>query len=149
VPVEPADPTPPPTPAGGLDAAALRRLWPEVLDVVKQTSRRTRALLDNAQITDVAGEQITLSAPTALAKMIAEDSNTSALREALTKVVGGQWKVAVSGAAAPTSSAAEPDPDPREDEDDTASGKPAEPVDPEAEALKLLREQLDARPLDG
>jgi DNA polymerase-3 subunit gamma/tau len=149
VPVEPADPTPPPTPAGGLDAAALRRLWPEVLDVVKQTSRRTRALLDNAQITDVAGEQITLSAPTALAKMIAEDSNTSALREALTKVVGGQWKVAVSGAAAPTSSAAEPEPDPREDEDDTASGKPAEPVDPEAEALKLLREQLDARPIDG
>jgi DNA polymerase-3 subunit gamma/tau len=137
--------------AGALDAAALRRLWPEVLDVVKQSSRRTRALLDNAQIIDVTGEQVSLSAPTALAKMISEESNTSALRAALTKVVGGEWKIAVSGAA--PVAAAEPataEPDPRDDDDDAASTRPeGEPVDPEAEALRLLREQFDARPLDG
>src|SRR5581483_1849717 len=89
----PAEAAPEPAPAsapGALDSAALRRLWPEVLDVVKQGSRRTRALLDNAQITEVAGERVTLSAPTALAKMISEDSNTAALRTALTKVVGGK-----------------------------------------------------------
>ena len=65
---------------GELDAAALRRLWPEVLEIVKQASRRTRALLDNAQITDGGGELVTLAAPRALARMIAEDSNTSVLR---------------------------------------------------------------------
>jgi DNA polymerase-3 subunit gamma/tau len=139
-----------PAAAGALDAAALRRLWPEVLDVVKQASRRTRALLDNAQITEVVGERITLAAPAALAKMIAEDSNTLALREALTKVVGGKWKVAVSGAApAAAEPAAEADPREEFDESSAEPATPAAPVDPEAEALKLLREQLDARPLDS
>ena len=162
---EPAATAPEPVetaPVGELDAAALRRLWPETLEVVKQASRRTRALLDNAQITEVAGELVTLSAPGALAKMIAEDSNTSVLRAALTKVVGGEWKVAVSGAA--PAAAPEPaqrgrgaEPDPRDDADfdpgpsderATVADSTAAP-DPETEALKLLRDQLGARPLDG
>jgi DNA polymerase-3 subunit gamma/tau len=139
-------------PAGALDTAALRRLWPEVLDVVRQASRRTRALLDNAQIIEMSGDQVRLSAPAALAKMIAEDSNTSALRAALTKVVGGKWKIAVSGApsaAGPETAAAEPDP--RDEDDDPAGARrgTGEPVDAETEALRLLREQFDARPLDG
>ena len=40
---------------GELDATALRRIWPDVLEVVKRSSRRTRALLDNAQITAAQG----------------------------------------------------------------------------------------------
>jgi DNA polymerase-3 subunit gamma/tau len=136
--------------AGALDAAALRRLWPEVLDVVKQSSRRTRALLDNAQITDVTGEQVSLSAPAALAKMISEESNTSALRAALTKVVGGEWKIAISGAMSAAAAETAIEPDPRADDDDPPGTRPAgEPVDSEAEALRLLREQFDARPFDG
>jgi DNA polymerase-3 subunit gamma/tau len=164
--------TPPPAPAaaapspaepGALDAAALRRIWPEVLEVVKQTSRRTRALLDNAQIVDVAGELVNLSAPPKLAKMIAEDSNTSVLRAALTKVVGGEWKIGVEGGAAvpPTAEAPAarppagtipppPEPDPRDDEDyePASRGAAAPRVDPEAEAIKLLTTEFDARPLD-
>ena len=124
----------------------MRRLWPDVLDVVKQGSRRTRALLDNAQITDVTGERVTLSAPTALAKMISEDSNTAALRSALTKVVGGKWTVAVSGAA-PAASEQPAEDDPREETDEPATS--SAPADPETEALKLLRDKLDARPLDS
>ncbi|SDJ53250.1 DNA polymerase III, tau subunit [Frankineae bacterium MT45] len=81
---------------GALDATAIRRLWPQLLDVVKQSSRRTRALLDNAQVGDVKGQIVVLTAPSAtLAKMISDDSNTSVLRAALTAEVGGAWKVEV------------------------------------------------------
>jgi DNA polymerase-3 subunit gamma/tau len=141
---------------GALDAAALRRLWPEVLEIVKQASRRTRALLDNAQISGVAGELVTLSAPKALAKMIADDSNTSVLRAALTKIVGGEWKVTVEGGANGAAEAtsgrtpAEPEPDPRDEPDYQAAPAPAAaPADAETAAMRLLQDQLDARPLDG
>ena len=113
----------------------LRRLWPEVLEVVKEASRRTRALLDNAQITAVDGELVSLGAPAALAKMIAEDSNTSACAAALTKVVGGEWRVAVDGPApggrdgcAQRGRAARgsaPEPDPRDDADFEADARPS------------------------
>jgi DNA polymerase-3 subunit gamma/tau len=157
-----------------LDAAALRRLWPEVLDIVKQSSRRTRALLDNAQITTVDGELVTLAAPTVLAKMIADDSNTTVLRQALTQVVGGNWRITVDGGATPQPEPAPDDdaaaapaapgspaasrpapraaapvaaePDPRDDTDPDEPG--ARPADPETEALNLLRAELGARPVE-
>jgi DNA polymerase III subunit gamma/tau len=162
---EPAAPAPPePAPAassGGLDATALRRLWPEVLEIVKQSSRRARALLDNAQITAVDGEQVTLSAPAALARMIADDSNTTILRAALTKAVGGSWRVLVEpqGAATPGQAAArtpdapaptrEPEPDPRDDVDYEPAGVAPAAADPETEAVKLLQNELGARPIEG
>ncbi|SOD71825.1 DNA polymerase III tau subunit [Jatrophihabitans sp. GAS493] len=100
-----ADPAPSATPTadaatavapGALDATAIRRLWPQLLDVVKQSSRRTRALLDNAQVGDVKGDVVVLTAPSAtLAKMISDDSNTSVLRAALTAEIGGKWTVEV------------------------------------------------------
>ncbi len=144
---------------GELDAAALRRLWPEVLDVVKQSSRRTRALLDNAQVIAAAGDLITLSAPAALAKMLSEESNTSMLRTALTKVVGGTWRVTVDGSGAmggqPATPVAagppahQPEPDPRDETDPReAASAAAVPADPETEALRLLQDQLGARPVD-
>ncbi len=153
-----------PAPAGdpsALDGAALRRLWPETLEVVKQASRRTRALLDNAQITEVDGATVHLAAPAALAKMIAEDSNTAALRAALTQVVGGEWQIVVDGAASAPRGAApaatpdtpahrlapEPEPDPRDDADFAPSADVGR-TDPETEAIKLLTSELGARPLE-
>jgi DNA polymerase-3 subunit gamma/tau len=155
---------------GALDAAALRRLWSEILDVVKRTSRRTRALLDSAQIVVVDRDLVQLSAPAALARMIADPSNTAALARALTDVVGGEWRVeviaadeaarsdgtarhqAANGAGTPST---QPEVDPGEDADevDDAAGLSAVtpgpvPTDPEAEALKLLEQQLGARPLE-
>jgi DNA polymerase-3 subunit gamma/tau len=159
----PAAPAPEPVATGApgeLDAAALRRLWPEVLDIVKLSSRRTRALLDNAQITTTVGDLITLAAPAALAKMLADDSNTSVLRAALTKVVGGTWRVEVdgSGNTGPQSSeptapddaplARGPEPDPRDDTEADEPGEPAAVIDPEAQALRLLGDRLGARPVD-
>jgi DNA polymerase-3 subunit gamma/tau len=139
---------------GVLDATALRRLWPEVLEIVKQGSRRTRALLDNAQIVEVAGELVTLAAPNALARMISEDSNTGTLRQALTKVVGGQWRVDIRpengdvpapGRGQPP---ATPDPDPRDDTEPESQSTRAPAVDPESEAMRLLQDQLGAKPLE-
>ena len=118
---------------GQLDATALRRLWPEVLETVKQSSRRTRALLDNAQITDAVGELVTLGAPSALARMIADDSNTSVLRQALTKVVGGSGASMSNRRTArrprprrqlPASASAVPEPDPRDDTDPESDASP-------------------------
>jgi DNA polymerase-3 subunit gamma/tau len=153
---EPPAAQPPPPAAGGLDAAALRRVWPEVLEVVKQASRRARALLDNAQIVDVAGELVHLSAPAALARMIADESNTSILREALTRVVGGTWRVDVrpEGAApargaGPPATPPPPEPDPRDDTEPEPPGDRPGTVDPDAEALRLLQSELGARPIEG
>ena len=68
--------------------------------VVKVASRRTRALLDNAQVHRRRRRDVTLSAPGALAKMIAEDSNTTVLQRGAHGVVGGEWLIAVDDAAA-------------------------------------------------
>ena len=153
-----AEPTPaaaaPASPPGALDAAAVRRIWPEVLEAVKGASRRTKALLDNAQVTGVVGEVVKLSAPGALAKMIAEESNLSVLRSALTKVVGGDWQVAVesgtNGASDAPDAASAVEPDPRDEPDyQPPAAQIAGPVDPEADAVRLIQDQLDARPLDG
>jgi DNA polymerase III subunit gamma/tau len=147
---------PDPKPASGaIDAAALRRLWPDVLEVVKQSSRRTRALLDNAQVSSVDGNRLTVSAATApLAKMISEDGNVELLRTALASIVGGAWEVdvAMSGGnarAGPT------EPDPRDQSGDgsdyptdAADTPEAQLADPEAEALSLLRSTLGVRPID-
>jgi DNA polymerase-3 subunit gamma/tau len=103
--------------------------------------------------------------------MIAEESNTSLLRAALTQVLGGSWQISVepggpgggsssgatepsgptgsdgeserSGGSRPRSGRSPAEPDPRDDTDETAPG-----LDPEAEALKLLQDQLGARPVD-
>ena len=135
-----------------------------MLEIVKQRSRRTRALLDNAQIIGSDGSTITLAAPAALAKMIAEDSNTTVLRDALTQEIGGSWQVAVEvGAGAPeplpgtrpqAGGATEasrpqraPEPDPRDDLDESEDVASA-PSDPEADAMKLLQDRLGARPVE-
>ena len=93
--------------------------------------------------------------------MIADDSNTRLLRSALTQVVGGVWRVevvpegAVAADSPPSAGAAtqpaggKPELDPRDDTDAgaDAAGEPRPVVDPEAEALKLLQDQLGARPV--
>jgi DNA polymerase-3 subunit gamma/tau len=129
-----------------MDAAAVRRLWPDVLDVVKQTSKRTRALLDNAQVAGLTGDRLTLAAPTAaLAKMISEDGTIELVRTALASIVGGNWQVEVEtgdgNAARPLPS---DEPDPR----DEPHPPQASTSDPEADALQLLQSTLGARPLE-
>jgi len=109
----PVKPGPPPA-AGILDATALRRFWDEILDKVKAQpgGRSTRALLDNAQISRVDGERLTLSITTAaLAKMLAEARNVDPIKAALGQVVGGTWRIEVEvGGAAAKPAPVEPEP---------------------------------------
>ncbi len=91
-----------PARSGGLDAAALRRAWDAVLDVVKTSKRVTHARLLDAQVLGVQGRRLQLgfSTPT-LAKQFAEGVHIEVLKEALLTAVGADLDIAcsVSGAA--------------------------------------------------
>jgi DNA polymerase-3 subunit gamma/tau len=171
-----AEPTPvvtanPPEPAGGgdLTTSDVRRVWPELLSVVKRHKRTTEALLKNAQVHELRNGVLVLSTNSpALARRIGDDLNKDVLREALNELLGVRWKVeaVVEGAGAPAGAKVSPEvareaaraAEEREERELVAqhaaegAGEPVDDspaVDPEQAALALLRSQLGARPVDG
>jgi DNA polymerase-3 subunit gamma/tau len=100
-PEQPAEPTPvaeaAAAPAGGdLDAAAVRRVWTDVLDAVGRRKRTTRALLDNAQVTGLAGRDLTVTFKTSpLARQFEKGVNPEVLHDALAEVLGVDWVVRI------------------------------------------------------
>ena len=162
---EPAAAAPAPhTPVGELDAAAVRRIWPEVLDNVKRRRRTAHALLMNVSVHSVDDGVLTLTISSIpLSRLLAQDANTEVVRSALKDVLGVDWRVAVvvdgdggpaGGANPPGASGGTapplPDDDPRDDEPSppTAPGPPAR-VDPEEAAISLLQSTLGAKRMDG
>ncbi|WP_222192712.1 DNA polymerase III subunit gamma and tau [Modestobacter italicus] len=172
------EPTPlvsatPAEPAGGdgeLTTADVRRIWPELLGVVKRHKRTTEALLHNAQVHELAAGTLTLTTTSpALARRLGDDLNKDVLRQALQELLGVRWKVQVSvdtpgqapagpavtpeaaRAAAQAAESAEADELMAERAADVpVDGAEAPPaLDPEAAALQLLRTQLGARPIDS
>jgi DNA polymerase III subunit gamma/tau len=104
-----------PAPSGAMDAAGIRRVWPEVLSEVRKSSRSTEAMLTNAVVHSVEGDTVTISHTAApLAKRLGETRNTDAIAEALNAVLGGKWFVrsvhASADAAPPPAPAAAPPP---------------------------------------
>ncbi|MCH6169798.1 DNA polymerase III subunit gamma and tau [Pseudonocardia alaniniphila] len=98
-----------PAAAAPLDAAAVRRAWPEVLAVAKERKKRTAALLVSATVRAVENDTLVLSIGTApLARLLSEQSNTEVIAEALHAVLGVRWRVRCEHgdgpAAAPASS---------------------------------------------
>ncbi len=91
----PAERTPADSPpAGELDAAAVRRVWQELLDAVRDKSRATQALLTNATARSVEGGVLLLMLPTApLARLLAEDRHVDMIRSALHDVLGVDWRI--------------------------------------------------------
>lgn len=166
------EPTPvvsanPPESDGTLDTSDVRRVWPELLKVVRGHKRTTEALLKSAQVHDLAGGVLTLEATSpALAKMLGDDLNKDVIRAALQELLGVRWKVqvVVAGAAAPGPPVSREDAREaaraaeaaearelmaeRAAEESGSGGEPAAVVDPEQAALSLLRTQLGARPID-
>jgi DNA polymerase-3 subunit gamma/tau len=140
-----------PADAAGLDAAALRRLWPEVLDVIGASSRTIRALLETSQVVDANGTAVTVAVAGSLAKRLSEEGNVAAIAAGLTSVVGGSWRITIQPAGPGAAAAGRPErePDPRDDADDPATAPAAPPVDPEQAAMQLLRDELGARPVEG
>jgi DNA polymerase-3 subunit gamma/tau len=180
------EPTPmvsanPPETAGGgdgeLTTADVRRVWPELLAIVKKHKRTTEALLHNAQVHQLANGVLTLSTSSpALARRLGDDLNKDILREALNELLGVRWRVdavvgGTGGAGAGSGSPAGPPVTPEvareaarqaeaaeavelmaERAAETSSGGDREPepaVDQEQAALQLLRAQLGARPVDS
>jgi len=153
---------------GELTTSDVRRIWPELLSVVKRHKRTTEALLKNAQVHQLAGGVLTLSTQSpALARRISDDLNKDVLREALNELLGVRWRVdaVVEGAGAPAGSTVSPAAareaaraaEEREERElvaqhaAEAAGAPVDDtpaVDPEQAALSLLRAQLGARPVD-
>jgi len=114
-PAEATEAAPPPSasapePAAGsssIDAAAVRRAWPAILDATKLGSRSTGALLVNAAVKAVEGDTLVLAISAApLARRLSEQRNTEVISAALRSVLGVAWHVrceqSTSGAAAPT-----------------------------------------------
>lgn len=85
---------PPVAPASALDAAAVRRVWPEILSAAKDRKKRTAALLVSATVRAVEGDTLVLSIGTGpLARLLSEQSNTEVIIESLHAVLGVQWRV--------------------------------------------------------
>jgi DNA polymerase III subunit gamma/tau len=160
-----------PEPADGeLTTTDVRRVWPELLAVVKRHKRTTEALLKSAQVQGLASGVLTLAATSpALAKMLGDDLNRDVLRQALLELLGVRWKVTVvvEGAAAAPGPPVAPE-QAREaaraaeaaeanelmaeraaDQSSDGVGESQPAVDPEQAALSLLRAQLGARPVDS
>jgi DNA polymerase-3 subunit gamma/tau len=155
---------------GELTTADVRRVWPELLAVVKRHKRTTEALLKNAQVHELKNGVLTLSTSSpALARRIGDDLNKDVLREALNELLGVRWKVeaVVEGAGRPAGGppvapeaarAAAREAEAAEarelmaeraaEESDADTGERPPAVDPEEAALSLLRAQLGARPVD-
>ncbi|HEV7188001.1 MAG TPA: DNA polymerase III subunit gamma and tau [Blastococcus sp.] len=155
---------------GELTTTDVRRVWPELLAVVKRHKRTTEALLKNAQVHQLTNGVLTLSTSSpALARRLGDDLNKDVIREALNELLGVRWRVdavvegvaAASGTpvapevareAARAAEAAEATELMAERAAESTSGGDREPepaVDPEQAALSLLRAQLGARPLDA
>ncbi len=87
---------PAPTPgAGGLDIAAVRRAWPDVLEVVKQARRFTWSLLShNASVVAIDRDRLTLGLVNAGARdRFLESGSDEILRQALITTLDHAWKV--------------------------------------------------------
>ncbi len=77
-----------------LDAVAVRRVWPALLEAVREQSRTTQVLLSNATVSAVQGSTLVLSLPNApLARRLGDDRNVELIRAALRTVLGVDWQV--------------------------------------------------------
>jgi len=97
-------PVRPPAGSGGapLDAAAVRRVWPEVLAAAKQHSRSIEAMLVNATVRAVEPDALVLhlGAPS-LARRLSEQRNADVVAQALHAVLGVRWQVRCESGDAP------------------------------------------------
>jgi DNA polymerase-3 subunit gamma/tau len=142
--------------SGPIDAAAVRRVWSDVLDAVRVRKRTPHALLLNAQVTAVGDTSVTVSFNSAaLARQFDQGVNCEILRDALREVLGVDWTVAtaVTGAepqlpSAPTGFAAGDSPAEEPAADDApADGEPQRAsarLSGEDAAMALLKSGLGA-----
>jgi DNA polymerase III subunit gamma/tau len=101
VPPPPAEPAAA-DPGTALDAAAVRRVWSEVLAAARAQSRSIEAMLVNATVRAVQGDTLVLGigAPS-LARRLSEPRNADIVSAALHTVLGVRWQVRCESGDAP------------------------------------------------
>ncbi|TCB98883.1 DNA polymerase III subunit gamma and tau [Micromonospora zingiberis] len=92
---DPATPEPPRPGAakpGVLDAAAVRRVWPEVVGKVNRSHKKIAALMRDAVVRDLDGDTLVLTVKSAvLARMMSDHAQV--LTDALYEELGGRWQI--------------------------------------------------------
>jgi DNA polymerase-3 subunit gamma/tau len=77
---------------GAVDAAAVRRVWDEIVTMVGRRSKRAAALVREATVRDVDGNMLVLVFRHAVhAEMLA--ASPDVLAEAVYEVLGGRWQI--------------------------------------------------------
>ncbi|HEX3908768.1 MAG TPA: DNA polymerase III subunit gamma and tau [Mycobacteriales bacterium] len=158
--VAPQPATPGGVAAGGVDAAAIRRLWDDVLEAVKQRSRVAFTMLSQyATVIDADSRSVTLEfTPSLFAKQF-EEGKAEVFRQALKEVAGLDLALKTVGGAAPappatstggtTRSAPAIELEPEPDDVEVDLSDPAQPAagrqDPQDAALALLQDGLGAQ----
>ncbi|WP_020664107.1 DNA polymerase III subunit gamma and tau [Amycolatopsis benzoatilytica] len=129
---------------GGVDAAKVREVWPQLLASLRKLTggRALEAMLTQAAVVDVEGSAVTLTHKSEpLARRLGDNANTSKIAAVLGEVLGGEWQVrcvhGAAPAAAPARPAARPQPQTPAPEQRSftrpsaaASGSPAAPAPP-------------------
>ena len=124
-----------PLATGELDAAAVRRIWDDVLEVAKRLKRRTHALLLSgpAQVVDVRANVLVVGfASGPVERQFNTGDNVDILQVALKEVLGVDWRIetTLSGPAATAAASGE---------DVESVAKPAAPLPTPSESMAADR----------
>jgi DNA polymerase-3 subunit gamma/tau len=102
---KPAEPVVAAAPAGGLDVSAVRRSWPDILEVVKRKSRVAwMVLMEGVQVASLEGTVLTLAFENeGKRRGFTGGGRDTVVREALNEFLGVDWRIdtVTGGAAAP------------------------------------------------
>jgi DNA polymerase-3 subunit gamma/tau len=133
-PIAPSPIAPSPLAGGDLDAAAVRRIWDDVLEVAKRLKRRTHALLLSgpAQVVDVRANVLVVGfASGPVERQFNTGDNVDILQVALKEVLGVDWRIetTLSGPAATAAASA----------DSEAATKPPPPLPTPSESMAADR----------
>ncbi len=94
---------------GGLDAAAIRNAWPQLMVALRKFTggRSLEAMLTQATVATVEGNSLTLTHKSEpLAKRLSDQDNARKIAGALADVLGGEWQVRCVAGNAPAAPAA-------------------------------------------
>ncbi|MFG1920381.1 DNA polymerase III subunit gamma and tau [Cryptosporangium sp. NPDC048952] len=80
--------------AGGMDAAQVRQVWPQIVDQTKQHSRMVWALVQNATPREVRGDELVVAVKhQGEVRRLSDDKCTSVLQKVLLDVLGVRWRI--------------------------------------------------------
>ncbi|GAB3957916.1 DNA polymerase III subunit gamma and tau [Actinoallomurus acanthiterrae] len=106
----------PSAPSGGVDVAAIRRMWPDILEAVKQRSKVAWiVLMEGVEVASLDGQVLTLAfANEGKRRGFTTGGKDVVLRDALKEILGVEWRIdaILEGGSGQASRPAPPPPDP-------------------------------------